>query len=145
MLGVREEDSTLLGVEVQSMKDMHAERPRASVSHGLVQQWDGRSSLHTVGNRAPPRLLPVGRATQWAWGAQGAAGPWDPPYGAAASQGGTSETSYLAAICIFMVPPAVLPDCFTGRKGNRKIYNPLEKMEKKDQTCMVALIQERSL
>lgn len=59
-------------------------------------------------------------------GAEGPPGPSNPPRGGdAASQGGTSETSYLAAICIFMVSPAVLRDCFTGRKGNRKIQNPL--------------------
>lgn len=103
------------------------ERPRASGSHGLVQQWDGRSGVHATGSRAPPWLLPVGRAMRWDGGHGGRPGPGDPSCGAAASQGGTSETSYLAAICILMVPPAVLPDCFAGRKGNRKIYNPLKK------------------
>lgn len=58
---------------------------------------------------AEPRSLGVGRLA-----------PADHPScgGDATSQGGTSETSYLAAICIFMVPPAVLRDCFTGRKGS---------------------------
>lgn len=68
--------------------------------------------------------------------------PGCPRGGGAASQGGTSETSYLAAICILMVPPAVLPDCFTGRKGNRKTQNPPIKNGKEASTCMGALMEE---
>lgn len=33
--------------------------------------------------------------------------------------------SHLVEICIFMMPPAGPCDCFTARKGNRKIYIPL--------------------
>lgn len=37
--------------------------------------------------------------------------------------GGTDTgSSHLAEICIFMMPPAGPCDCFTARKGNRKIY-----------------------
>lgn len=86
-----------------------------------------RRAAAAAGRGEGPRSESGARRGEGGEGAGRGAGGDNLPRGAARreSQGGTSETSYLAPICIFMEPPAVLPDYFTGRKGNRKIYNAL--------------------
>lgn len=62
---------------------------------------------------------------------QGDSGPpGAPDGGGAASQGGTSETSYLAAICILMVPPAVLPIALQEGKVTGKYRTPSQKWQR---------------
>lgn len=117
-------------------KNAQAEEPTSTLRKAV---WGPAEAGRARGSRGARRSAVLaaeprsgGPAGPAGLGRDGAAAPPGCPCGGdAASQGGTSETSYLAAICILMVPPAVLPDCFTGRKGNRKTLNPLSKVAKR--------------